>query len=290
LVKEPRFNRLVVVTQPFVELFRMYLDMESAPSVPAGGLEDSFPQLSVIVPARNEAAIIGRTLTRLSDYLDRLPMSYELIVGDSGSTDDTFRAALGLGLPNLRAVREEQGGKGRILTASLREARGRIIGFIDADLEIPESTLGRLLEAIHAGADVAIASKANAGDRRPLRRRVVTWTLNVLVRILFGTPFSDHQAGCKLFRASVLRPILGRVTSLGWLWDTEVLVNVVRARGSVVEVPTSLSAGLRPDRVGWRAKARGLYELIQLRMLLVPRLSVTPAERMPLPESRQPGI
>lgn len=269
----------------------MHVDIESASLVPPSrGLRDSFPELSIVVPARNEAGIIRQTLITLNGYLDGLSVSYELILGDSGSSDDTARVALALGLPNLRAVREEEGGKGRILTASLQQARGRIIGFIDADLEIPAWTLGRLLEQIHAGADVAIASKASPGDRRPLRRRAVTWGLNAAVRMLFGTPFSDHQAGCKLFRASVLVPILGRVESSGWLWDTEVLVNVLRARGSVVEVPASLSSGLRAEREGWRTKARGLYELLQLGLRMVPRLSVGPAEGMPLPESRRPGI
>lgn len=51
----------------------------------------SFPTLSVVLPARNEASVIGRTVPRVVSYLDGLGLDYELIVGDSGSTDGTGR-------------------------------------------------------------------------------------------------------------------------------------------------------------------------------------------------------
>lgn len=235
---------------------------------PLGGPEAALPlpELSIVVPAWNESPTIRESLLRLSRYLEGLPVSYELILGDSGSTDDTLEMALSLDLPHFRAVREKEPGKGRILTAALRQARGRIIGFIDADLEIPESTLGRLLECIQGGADVAIASKAHAGDERPAYRRGMTWAFNALVRALFGTPFGDHQAGCKLFRASVLRPLLKHVESSGWLWDTEVLVGIHHVRGTVVELPSPLSTELRASRVTWLGLLRSVRELAGLRM------------------------
>jgi dolichyl-phosphate beta-glucosyltransferase len=224
------------------------------------------PELSIVVPAWNESPTIRESLLRLSRYLEELPVSYELILGDSGSTDGTLEAALSLDLPHFRAVREEKPGKGRILTMSLRQARGRIIGFIDADLEIPESTLGRLLERIQGGADVAIASKAHADDERAAHRRGLTWAFNALVRALFGTPFGDHQAGCKLFKASVLHPLLTHVESSGWLWDTEVLVGIHREQGTVVELPSPLSTELRASRVTWLGLLGSLQELACLRM------------------------
>ncbi len=206
--------------------------------------EDEGMQLSIVVPARNERALIRRSLQRIARTLDGLDVEYEIILGDSASSDETVEEALAAGIDRLRVVRDPLPGKGRILTRALSTARGSVVGFIDADLEIAESYIPTLYEAVLDGADAAIASKGSRPEleaRRPLYRRAITAVVNRCIRLAFGTSLRDHQAGLKLFRGPALRSVLGRVANTGWLWDTEVLVYLTRAGATVAEVPVEVS-------------------------------------------------
>lgn len=229
----------------------------------------SFPALSVVLPARNEASVIGRTVPRVVSYLNGLGVDYELIVGDSGSTDGTGEIVRDLGLPHVRVVRDERPGKGRILTRCLSRAKGRYVGFLDADLEIPEDTLGALLDRLHGGADAAVAVKDETVSRRPLHRRVISRVLRPVLWGLFRTGVSDHQAGCKLFRAAMLRQILPLVRSKGWMWDSEVLVYIHKRRGRIEQVPV-VAVPSRPSRFGPSNILRSVAELVGLRCRTLP--------------------
>lgn len=197
-------------------------------------------RLSLVVPAFNEEEVIGSSIRRIDSVLADLDLSYEIVVGDDGSSDETVERVERLGLDSVRIVRRKHRGKGAILTASLREARGAYTGFIDADLEIDIGYIDEFLSALDAGFDAAIASKnlepELARDRKP-SRRLTTAGYNFLVRRLFRTDISDHQAGFKLFRREALRAVLPEVRATGWLWDTEVLVALLDEGGRVREIP-----------------------------------------------------
>lgn len=197
-------------------------------------------RLSLVVPAFNEEEVVGSSLRRIDSWLSDLDVAYEIVVGDDGSTDRTVERVRRLDLERVRLVRRPHRGKGAILTSSLFEARGKYVGFIDADLEIDIRYVDDLLEALDRGYDAAIASKnlepEYARDRKPTRR-LTTAGYNALVRWLFGTGISDHQAGFKLFRREAIAPLLPEIRATGWLWDTEVLV-ALRERGRRIrEIP-----------------------------------------------------
>ena len=240
----------------------------------------SLPTLSVVLPARNEASVIGRTVPRVASYLDGLGLDYELIVGDSGSTDGTGEIVRDLGLAHVRVVRDELPGKGRILTRCLSQAKGRYVGFLDADLEIPEDTLGALLGRLQGGADAAVAMKDETVSRRPLHRRVMSRFLKLVLQGLFRTGVSDHQAGCKLFRAEVLRQVLPLVRSSGWMWDSEVLVYIHNRRGRIEQVPV-VAVPTRPSRVGPGNVLRSVAELVGLRLRTLPLPRTLPRRGRP---------
>lgn len=194
------------------------------------------PYLSLVVPARNESALIARTLGRLDAVLAGAGIDYEIVVSDSASTDDTAAIVSKLANPRVKLVRNTEAGKGRAIVTGMLAASGDCIGFIDADLEIDAGFILPMLEAVADGADFAIGFKATGDPARSLHRRVATICYNALVRQLLGTPFQDHQAGLKLFRASCIRPLLPHVQSTGWFWDSEVLFALHRARARCAEV------------------------------------------------------
>lgn len=208
------------------------------------------PLLSMVVPARNESALIARSIARLDAALAALDVSYEIVVSDSASDDDTAAIVAGLTHPGLQLVRNRLPGKGRAIASGIRQARGQYIGFIDADLEIDPSFIAPMLAALRAGADFAIGVKTLPDRQRSVLRRCATFGYNTFIRVLLDTPFSDHQAGLKLFRADRVQPLLPKIRSDGWFWDTEMLFALHRAgaRGSEVGVRTLYQ---RPSQVGF---------------------------------------
>ena len=146
---------------------------------PANTREASAPVLSIVVPARNESRLIARSLVRLKEVLRRSGISWEIIVSDSGSTDPTAGIVEGRARSDLRLVRNALPGKGRALSSGMAVARGSIIGFIDADLEIDPDYILPMLDAVQQGADFAIG--VNRSSRRPASvrsssSRAVAWT------------------------------------------------------------------------------------------------------------------
>ena len=218
------------------------------------------PGISVVVPARDEAALIGDSVQRVATELDAIGRHYEIIVGDSASSDGTGERACAAH-PAVRLVRCELPGKGRVLTAAMRDARGAYVGFIDSDLEIAPSYIASFVAALDAGYDAASATKVSPEARRQRRfqRRLATDSYNRLVRALLGTPYTDHQAGLKLFRRDVLLSALEHVSSTGWAWDTEVLVQLSRGGRSVAEIAV-VPRTTRPNRL---PMARVAFELMR---------------------------
>lgn len=196
--------------------------------------------LSLVVPAYNEAGIVGESVRTIDAFVAGLGIEYEILLGDDGSTDGTAEEVAALNLDTVRIVRRPHRGKGAILTETLSQTRGTYAGFIDADLEIDVAYLPRFLAALDGGHDVAVGSKnldPAMNRQRPVSRRMTTTVYNLLVRWLFDSPLSDHQAGFKLFRGDLIRSLVPGVTNEGWLWDTEVLVSCLRAGCSVKEIP-----------------------------------------------------
>lgn len=202
--------------------------------------------VSLVLPAYNEGALIGSSVLKVHAELETLGRSYEIIVGDDGSTDQTSLVVHSLALPQVRVVRRPHHGKGGILSEAFLESAGRYVGFLDSDLEIAPMYLGTCLAALEEGFDAAIAAKTLHPEfrQRSLSRRVTTKGYNFLVRLLFRSSVSDHQAGLKLFVGDYLRSILPEIRSTGWLWDTEVLLRFLRDGKKIREIPVAT----RPTR------------------------------------------
>jgi glycosyltransferase involved in cell wall biosynthesis len=225
------------------------------------------PMVSIVLPARNEAAGIQAAIKAVHELLEDIGMPFEIIVGDSASDDGTALCALALELPCVRVIRADQPGKGLALTRAMMRARGSIIGFLDADLEISPDYLRPAIQAVLVGADAAIGSKAidpTLAASRTLFRRTTTRIANQLIRLSLGTKLKDHQAGMKVFRREALLPVLRQVRSTGWLWDTELLATMCTNGAWVVEIPVRTSPN-RPSRLGSAQQLAGAaFELTQV--------------------------
>jgi len=205
-------------------------------------------ELSVVIPAYNEAAIIGETVARVAAYLEASGR-HELVVVDDGSQDDTAAIvqACAEEHPCVRLVANPGNrGKGYAVRNGVLHARGEYVLYTDADLVYPIEGVAPFLAALRAGADVAIGSRSHAGTlfalhprhfsyiyQRYLVGRAYIATVNTLLRL----GVTDTQCGFKAFRGSVARDVFARLRLDDFAFDVEALY-VARQRGyRIVELP-----------------------------------------------------
>ncbi|MBI2773369.1 MAG: glycosyltransferase family 2 protein [Chloroflexi bacterium] len=201
--------------------------------------------LSVILPAYNEARRLPASLSRCAEFFRSLAATTEIIVADDGSTDDTRHvvgsAALELASPRFEVhyLPLPHRGKGAAVRAGILAARGDPVLFLDADLTIPVEVVDRLLDALRAGADIAVASRYVPGSvvRRPLLRRSMSHAFRALVRVLVPTGLEDTQCGGKAYTAEAARALFTRQYIDGFAFDAEVLYLATRHGYRVTEVP-----------------------------------------------------
>lgn len=203
------------------------------------------PDLSVIVPAYQEAERITPSLERMLDYLGRQPYSWELIVVDDGSQDDTAQVARTLlaDCPNCRLLGYRPNrGKGYAVRTGVLDSRGRWVVFLDADLSTPVEEIEAALAYLRSGWDVVIGSRAHPESeivvRQPLYRRAATAIFDMVKHLLVGLwQFSDTQCGFKAYRGEVARALFGRARVDRFMFDVEILFLAERAGLKVREIP-----------------------------------------------------
>lgn len=172
--------------------------------------------LSVVVPAYDEAGVIGETLAALREALDREGFAYEVVVVDDGSADATpaLLAALAADWPQLRPVRHEgPHGYGHAVRRGLAEYRGEAVAVAMADGSDSPADLVRYYRAILDGADCAFGTRFSGGARvegYPRFKLALNRAGNWLISALVGRHFEDWTNGFKCFR----RPVVERMQPL----------------------------------------------------------------------------
>lgn len=189
--------------------------------------------LSVIVPAYNEAERLPRTLARLHQFLSGQSFAYEIIVVLDGPTDGTRAMVRRMrsGIANLRVIdRAVNRGKGYTVKQGMLEARGRVRLFTDADNSTDVAHFNLMKPLFDDGCDLVIASR-NAKDVVGARQRVpqscykrwIGLAGNLFVQLVAVPRIWDTQCGFKAFRAEAAEQIFSQTRIEGWGFDIEVL-------------------------------------------------------------------
>ena len=205
---------------------------------------------SIVIPAYNEAARILPSLRAITAYMRDRGQPYEILVVDDGSTDATASVveALLASTPEIRLLRNpRRQGKGAAVRQGMREAVGRLQLFADADGATPIQELAQLEQALTAGADLAIGSRALA-SRLPgyaikarLHRTLLGNLFNRIVRLSGLRGIADTQCGFKLFRRPIAQDLFSVSSIDGYSFDLELLY-IARQRGyHIAEIPVNWS-------------------------------------------------
>lgn len=186
--------------------------------------------ISLVLPAYNEAKTITGTINEAVDYFRRRGKRYEIIVaadGDDGTREIVTK--MSETDPALRAIGSPARlGKGRGVREAVMLASGDIIGYADADNKVPIDEYGKIEPWFERGYQVVIGSRAlkeSAIERKqPLYRQLGSKGFAVVMQTIVGLRhISDTQCGFKFFRRDVAEHIFPAQSVDGYMFDVEVL-------------------------------------------------------------------
>ncbi|NBT27494.1 MAG: glycosyltransferase family 2 protein [Actinobacteria bacterium] len=206
------------------------------------------PGLSVVMPAYRQARTIREDLARVVGVLDHAGLDFEVIVVVDGYLDETQEQASEVAQtePRVRVLGyQENRGKGHAVRHGFASARGDLVAFLDAGMDIDPKALIRAVVAQRtARADVVIGSKRHAMSvvAYPPIRRVYSAGYQLLTRLLFGFDVQDTQVGMKLFRREVIEAVAPRLLVKRFAFDVELLA-VAHLVGfqRIIEVPVTIT-------------------------------------------------
>jgi dolichyl-phosphate beta-glucosyltransferase len=200
--------------------------------------------VSLILPAYNEAATIVQTVSQAFEYFRGRGLRAQVIVSADGNdgTREKIRE-MALSTPGLCVVGSpERGGKGKGIRRGMAIAEGTFVGFADADNKVPIEEYSKVELLLKSGAAVVIGSRAHPDAeivrRQPLYRRLGSRAFKTCIRTLIGLPdVSDSQCGFKFFPLSIGKRIFEIQKVDGYMYDVEILLIANRLGHRIHEVP-----------------------------------------------------
>lgn len=219
--------------------------------------------VSVVIPAKNEAASIGGLLRELA----LLPMVYELIVVDDGSTDATAEIAAQAGALVIRHPYSK--GNGAAIKSGARKASGGILVFMDGDGQHRPEDVPRLLARLDAGCDMVVGARQK-GSQASVGRGLANKCYNWLASYMTGHRVEDLTSGFRAVRADKFREFLYLLPN-GFSYPTTSTMAFFRAGYSVAYEPIHAARRVGKSHLRiWRDGLRFLLIIFRIATLYSP--------------------
>lgn len=241
------------------------------------------PFLSIVIPAYNETANIqAGSLDKVARYLLAQDYSYEVLVVDDGSEDETAALAEAFARRHdgFRVIRAPHRGKAPAIATGMLDAQGEIVLFCDMDQATPIYETAKLLPCFEQGYDVVIGSRGTVRRNAPWWRKIMSRSQIILRGLVLGfRGISDTQCGFKALRRAAIEPIFDRLSLYGQEtekefkgatvssgFDVEMLFVARKLGYEIKEVPVEWDYQ-RTRRVNLlRDSIRGLSDLLRIRL------------------------
>ncbi len=223
---------VVVMAAPAVQSVIMSGTQASATTFAAGDLAPADLDFTLVIPFYNPGGRFGAHIEKVLAVLSESGVTYEVLAVSDGSTDGSENQLESISSDALELIRlSENSGKGSALRVGLARGRGRYLGFIDGDGDIPGDILREYLECIVVNNPDIIYGSKRHGDSRvvyPPLRRIYSWMYQQMNWWLFHLPVRDTQTGVKVMRRDVLVSVLPRMVEKRFAFDLELFVVAMR--------------------------------------------------------------
>src|SRR3989304_8353155 len=183
--------------------------------------------ISLIIPAYRQEQTIVKDIKNINNVLSNLPVGHELIVVVDGFIDKTLEKVNKIKNIKVKALGYEKNtGKGFAIKYGVEKAKGDIIGFIDAGMDLDPSEISIMLDIMDwNSADIVVGSKLHPESKvnYPFVRKILSWGYRTLTHILFGFKVKDTQVGLKFFKKNVAKLVFSKILVKSFAFDVEVL-------------------------------------------------------------------
>jgi glycosyltransferase involved in cell wall biosynthesis len=210
------------------------------------------PYLSVVIPAYNEAKNFGKgVLNQVDIYLSDRPYSFEVIIVDDGSKDETVSRVNKFTKVrnNWKLIENSHQGKAQAVKKGIENSQGKYVLFTDFDQATPISEIEKLLPFMEKGYSIAIGSREVKGSKRerePWYRHLMGRGWNLFVQALALPGIHDTQCGFKLFKTSIAKDLFSSLkvyrngmekNAFTGAFDVELLFIAQKRNLQIAEVP-----------------------------------------------------
>ena len=200
------------------------------------------PDVTLVIACYNEAPILAASVAETLRVLDAMRAETEIIFVDDASRDSTREIIDRIIAANphrwMRKIEHAQNvGRGGTVADGIRAARGRLVGYIDIDLEVHARYIPACLLSLEQGYDIATALRVYKFYWRSFDRYLMSKGYRWLMRLALGLPLDDTETGFKFFRRDRIMPVLDQTRDPGWFWDTEIMTRAHLAGLRIIEIP-----------------------------------------------------
>jgi dolichyl-phosphate beta-glucosyltransferase len=254
------------------------------------------PRTSLIVPAYNEVNSIAQTIEQITVYFEKRQSAYEIIVSADGN-DGTRELVADMAQtdPRIKVIGSTaRRGKGYGIRQGVALARGKIIGFVDADNKTPIEEYDKVEPLLRTGYDIVIGSRglpdALIEQPQPWYRRLGSIGFGIFMHTVVGLrDIPDTQCGFKFFQHYVALDLFKRQRIDGYMFDVEILYLARQAGYRIGQVPVRW----RDDGDSRLALVRGnmqnVRDIFSIRFAPVPRAALLPVVEEPGLSQDSPG-
>lgn len=202
-------------------------------------------EVTIVIPAYNEGERIQKTLKLYVDFFSKYEKRTKILIVPNGCKDETPTiseewAKLYPEIVESYTIKEAIG-KGGAVKKGFELAKGKWVGFVDADGATSPEEYAKIIEAAYE-ADGAIAARwrkdSKVIGRDSLLRQLASKLFVIMTRIIFGFKYHDTQCGAKIFKTSAIEKILPHMNVFNMAFDVQLLYLLKRKDYNVIEIPT----------------------------------------------------
>lgn len=191
--------------------------------------------LSIVIPVFNEAGAVARVIERVQEGFRSAGISFDVIVVNDGSTDETKKILEAR--EDIRVLHHaENRGYGAALKTGIRASHGELLGIIDADGTYPPESFPALVRELRDGVEMVVGVRSGSGKAFPLLRRPGKAIVGVLAAFLVGRRIPDLNSGMRVMRRSFVEQYFSLLPD-GFSFTTTITLAALTNRLGVRWVP-----------------------------------------------------